>query len=76
MPQAIICDIEMPRLDGFGFLSRVKAEPLHKNIPVIMLTSRSGDKHKKLALNLGAREYFSKPLKDRELLATLETLTK
>ncbi len=76
MPQAIICDIEMPRLDGFGFLSRIKAEPLHKNIPVIMLTSRSGDKHKKLALNLGAREYFSKPLKDRELLSTLETLTK
>ena len=76
MPQAIVCDIEMPRLDGFGFLSRVKAEPLHKNIPVLMLTSRSGEKHRKLAMNLGATEYFSKPLKDRELLSTLETLIK
>lgn len=73
-PQAIICDIEMPRLDGFGFLSRVKANPQYKQIPVIMLTSRSGDKHKKLAMSLGATEYFSKPFKEQTLIATLKKL--
>jgi two-component system, chemotaxis family, sensor histidine kinase and response regulator PixL len=73
-PQAVICDIEMPRLDGFGFLSRVKTLPHHKNLPVIMLTSRSGDKHRRLAMNLGATEYFSKPFKENVLLSTLQKL--
>jgi two-component system, chemotaxis family, sensor histidine kinase and response regulator PixL len=73
-PQAVICDIEMPRLDGFGFLSRVKTLPHHKNLPVIMLTSRSGDKHRQLAMNLGATEYFSKPFKENVLLSTLQKL--
>ena len=73
-PQAAICDIEMPRLDGFGFLSRVRTLKQHKNLPVIMLTSRSGDKHRKLAMSLGATEYFSKPFKENVLLSTLEKL--
>ena len=73
-PQAVICDIEMPRLDGFGFLSRVRTLKQHKNLPVIMLTSRSGDKHRKLAMSLGATEYFSKPFKENVLLSTLEKL--
>jgi chemosensory pili system protein ChpA (sensor histidine kinase/response regulator) len=68
---AVISDIEMPRLDGFGFLSRIKSEPNHKNLPIVMLTSRSGDKHRRLAINLGARAYFSKPFKEQELLKTL-----
>jgi chemosensory pili system protein ChpA (sensor histidine kinase/response regulator) len=76
MPQAVICDIEMPRLDGFGFLSRARANSKYKKIPIIMLTSRSGEKHRKLAMNLGATEYFSKPFKEQQLLSTLETLTK
>ena len=73
-PQAVICDIEMPRLDGFGFLSRAKAEPQNKHLPIIMLTSRSGDKHRRLAMSLGATEYFSKPFKEQQLLATLSQL--
>ena len=72
--RAIICDIEMPRLDGFGFLSRSKSDAAYKNIPVIMLTSRSGDKHRRLAMNLGANAYFSKPFKEKELLRALEGL--
>jgi chemosensory pili system protein ChpA (sensor histidine kinase/response regulator) len=75
-PQAIVCDIEMPRLDGFGFLSRIKSERQHKQIPIIMLTSRSGDKHKRLAMNLGATEYFTKPFKEHTLIATLAKLIK
>jgi two-component system, chemotaxis family, sensor histidine kinase and response regulator PixL len=71
---AVICDIEMPRLDGFGFLAQVKANPALKDIPITMLTSRSGDKHRQLALRLGASEYFSKPFKEQDLLQALRQL--
>ena len=71
---AVICDIEMPRLDGFGFLAEAKANPALKHLPITMLTSRSGDKHRQLALRLGASEYFSKPFKEQELLQALKQL--
>jgi chemosensory pili system protein ChpA (sensor histidine kinase/response regulator) len=45
-----------------------------KNIPIAMLTSRSSDKHRQLALQLGARAYFSKPYNEQELLRTLEQM--
>ncbi|NEP16984.1 MAG: response regulator [Leptolyngbya sp. SIO4C1] len=70
--QAIICDIEMPRLDGYGFLSRLRGKPAFARMPVTMLTSRSGDKHRQLAMNLGATAYFSKPYREQALLKTLE----
>lgn len=73
-PQAVVCDVEMPRMDGYGFLATIKGLAQFKNIPVLMLTSRSGDKHRKIAMNLGARGYFSKPFKEQELLATLTQL--
>jgi two-component system, chemotaxis family, sensor histidine kinase and response regulator PixL len=69
--QAVVCDVEMPRMDGYGFLATVKGLPDFKNIPVLMLTSRSGDKHRKIAINLGASGYFSKPFQEQELLARL-----
>jgi two-component system, chemotaxis family, sensor histidine kinase and response regulator PixL len=72
--QAVICDVEMPRMDGYGFLATIKGLAQFKNIPVLMLTSRSGDKHRKIAMNLGATGYFSKPFKEQELLATLTQL--
>jgi chemosensory pili system protein ChpA (sensor histidine kinase/response regulator) len=72
--QAVICDIEMPRLDGYGFLAKVKADPVLEQLPVAMLTSRSGDKHRQLALSLGATAYFSKPYNEQVLLRTLEAL--
>ncbi len=72
--QAVICDIEMPRVDGYGFLGRVKSNNHIKDIPIAMLTSRSSDKHRQLALQLGARAYFSKPYNEQELLRTLEQI--
>jgi two-component system, chemotaxis family, sensor histidine kinase and response regulator PixL len=69
--QAVVCDIEMPRMDGYGFLATVKGQSQFKHLPVLMLTSRSGEKHRKIAMNLGANGYFSKPFKEQELLATL-----
>ncbi|MEA5512917.1 hybrid sensor histidine kinase/response regulator [Nodularia sp. UHCC 0506] len=71
---AIICDIEMPRLDGYGFLGRINASMEMKHIPVAMLTSRSSNKHRQLAMQLGARAYFSKPYNEQELLKTLEEI--
>ena len=71
---AVICDIEMPRLDGYGFLARIKSEPGFSDLPVAMLTSRSGDKHRQLAMTLGASAYFPKPYNERDLLATLQGL--
>lgn len=73
--QAVVCDIEMPRLDGFGFLARFKADSTLEQIPVTMLTSRSGEKHRQLAMSLGATAYFSKPYNEQALLQTLKQLT-
>ena len=69
--QGVICDIEMPRLDGYGVLEELKDQPEFEELPIIMLTSRSNEKHRKLAMNLGASAYFSKPYNERELLAKL-----
>lgn len=72
--KAVICDIEMPRLDGYGFLARIKSDSKFGTLPIAMLTSRSGDKHRQLAMTLGASAYFSKPYNERELLLTLKQL--
>ncbi|MBW4594984.1 MAG: response regulator [Brasilonema angustatum HA4187-MV1] len=72
--QAVICDIEMPRVDGYGFLGRIKSNTDFRDIPVAMLTSRSSDKHRQLAMQLGARAYFSKPYNEQELLKTLDEI--
>src|SRR4028119_1109361 len=72
--EAVICDIEMPRLDGYGFLARIKSDPAYERLPIAMLTSRSGDKHRQLAMTLGAAAYFSKPYNERELLRIMRQL--
>ncbi|MEM7595680.1 MAG: hybrid sensor histidine kinase/response regulator, partial [Cyanobacteria bacterium P01_A01_bin.83] len=72
--QAVICDVEMPRLDGYGVLSEVKSDPKFEQLPIAMLTSRSNDKHRKLAMKLGAAAYFSKPFNEQEMLKTLDSL--
>jgi chemosensory pili system protein ChpA (sensor histidine kinase/response regulator) len=72
--QAIICDIEMPRVDGFGVLATLKTHPQFQSIPIAMLTSRSGPKHQKLAKQLGADAYFCKPFEENSILQTLHQL--
>ena len=70
--QAVVCDIEMPRLDGYGFLARLRANQTYGQLPVTMLTSRTSEKHRQLAMKLGADAYFSKPYQEQALLKTLE----
>jgi chemotaxis family two-component system sensor histidine kinase/response regulator PixL len=72
--QAVVCDIEMPRLDGYGFLAQMQAHAALNQIPVTMLTSRSSEKHRQLAMSLGAAAYFSKPYNEQELLQSIAKL--
>ena len=72
--QAAICDIEMPRLDGYGVLETLRSNQDFEDLPILMLTSRNSEKHRMLAINLGASAYFSKPYTESELLAMLRYL--
>lgn len=63
----------MPRLDGYGVLAEIKSQENFADLPIAMLTSRNNEKHRKLALKLGASAYLSKPLNEPELLQLLET---
>jgi two-component system, chemotaxis family, sensor histidine kinase and response regulator PixL len=69
--QAVITDIEMPKMNGLEFLSRTR-QLKGDAFPVIMLTSRSSDKYRQLAHNLGATHYLTKPFVEKEVLASLE----
>jgi two-component system, chemotaxis family, sensor histidine kinase and response regulator PixL len=71
--QLITCDLEMPKLNGFEFLMRYKKE-FSTTVPVTMLTSRSSEKHRQLALQLGASAYLTKPYTEHELISTLVSL--
>jgi len=70
--QLVICDIEMPRMNGFEFLKYRQQEPVLANIPVVILTSRSSDKHRLIATELGANDYITKPFIEPQLLETVQ----
>ncbi len=69
-----IVDIEMPRMDGFELLRSIRATQRFANIPVAMLTSRSGEKHRQMAMELGANQYFTKPYSEAQLLQAIPKL--
>ncbi|MEM8610979.1 MAG: hybrid sensor histidine kinase/response regulator [Cyanobacteria bacterium P01_H01_bin.105] len=68
---AILCDLEMPGMNGFEFLKARQRTPELTSIPIIMLTSRTGVKHQRLAQELGATSYLTKPYLTPQLLTTL-----
>jgi two-component system, chemotaxis family, sensor histidine kinase and response regulator PixL len=72
--QAVFCDVEMPRMNGFEFLSQCRQEFGAAAPPVIMLTSRGGDKHRQTAQELGASAYLTKPYLEQDLLKTLQNV--
>jgi two-component system, chemotaxis family, sensor histidine kinase and response regulator PixL len=71
--KAVFCDVEMPRMNGFEFLEQARKSLGSSAPPVIMLTSRSSDKHVQTAQSLGARSYLTKPYLEQELLQVLES---
>ena len=73
-PDAILLDIEMPRMDGFEFAKTVKADPKLAHIPIIMITSRTAEKHRSRAKALGVEGYLGKPYQEEDLLRHLREL--
>jgi chemosensory pili system protein ChpA (sensor histidine kinase/response regulator) len=67
-PDVILLDIEMPRMDGYEFASHVRNDARVANVPIIMITSRVGDKHRARAIELGVNDYLGKPYQDAQLL--------
>jgi chemosensory pili system protein ChpA (sensor histidine kinase/response regulator) len=67
-PDVILLDIEMPRMDGYEFASHVRNDPRVADVPIIMITSRVGDKHRARAIELGVNDYLGKPYQDSQLL--------
>ncbi|HCF29568.1 MAG TPA: hybrid sensor histidine kinase/response regulator [Cyanobacteria bacterium UBA11049] len=72
--QLVISDVEMPNMNGFEFLSHRRTDPQISKIPVVMLTSRSSEKHRQLAMHLGAKHYFTKPYIEQEFLAAIKNI--
>lgn len=70
----VISDVEMPGMNGFEFLSHRSQSPALDKVPVVMLTSRSSEKHRQIALELGANGYLTKPYLDQELLTMVTDL--
>jgi chemosensory pili system protein ChpA (sensor histidine kinase/response regulator) len=74
LPDVMLVDIEMPRMDGYELTQRVRSDSRLKHIPIIMITSRAGEKHRKRAFDLGVNDYMSKPYQEETLMATIKTL--
>ena len=72
----VFCDIEMPRCDGLELLSRIHQDDTLNHLPVAMLTSRGADKHRKMAVQLGASGYFTKPYLEEALLEAASRMLK
>ena len=72
----VFCDIEMPRCDGLELLSRMQKDGSFGNLPIAMLTSRGADKHRQMALQLGASGYFTKPYLEEALLEAASRMLK
>jgi chemosensory pili system protein ChpA (sensor histidine kinase/response regulator) len=70
----IITDLEMPRMHGYELIAEIRSNETMNNVPIIVLTSRAGDKHHKKAVELGANDYIVKPVDEDTLLQSVKTL--
>ncbi len=68
IPDLMLLDIEMPRMDGYELATAMKADPRMRNVPIIMITSRTGEKHRQRAMDLGVQGYLGKPYQEVELM--------
>jgi chemosensory pili system protein ChpA (sensor histidine kinase/response regulator) len=74
LPDIMLLDVEMPRMDGFELAKRMRQDNRTKDLPIIMITSRTADKHRRYALELGVNEYMGKPYHEEELLEHIARL--
>ena len=75
IPDVMLLDVEMPRMDGFELATNIRNDERLKNIPIIMITSRTGAKHRDRAMSIGVNVYLGKPYNEAELLDNIRTLT-
>ncbi len=74
VPDIILLDIEMPRMDGYEVAARVRADERLRRVPIVMITSRVGEKHRARAIELGVDDYLGKPYQESQLLDAIEPL--
>lgn len=74
VPDVILLDIEMPRMDGYELAAHVRADARLSHVPIVMITSRVGEKHRARAIELGVDDYLGKPYQESQLLDAIEPL--
>jgi len=74
IPDVMLVDIEMPRMDGYELTTTVRNDPQWRHIPIIIITSRSGTKHRDRALQMGVNLYMTKPYQEEELFSNIDSL--
>lgn len=74
LPDVMVVDIEMPRMDGFDLTRNVRSNPRLRHLPIVMVTSRTADKHRNYAMEIGVNAFLGKPYRDDELLAAISGL--
>jgi chemosensory pili system protein ChpA (sensor histidine kinase/response regulator) len=70
----LLLDIEMPRMDGYQLASHVRNDAKLRELPIIMITSRSGEKHRAKAIEIGVNDYLSKPYQESQLIGAIAAL--
>ncbi|GIX21953.1 MAG: hypothetical protein KatS3mg121_0736 [Gammaproteobacteria bacterium] len=73
-PDLFLMDIEMPQMDGFELASHVRADARLRDVPIIMITSRTGEKHRERAMRIGVDRYLGKPFQEAELMREINAL--
>jgi chemosensory pili system protein ChpA (sensor histidine kinase/response regulator) len=73
-PDIMLLDIEMPRMDGFELATHMRNDERLRHVPVIMITSRTGDKHRERARQIGVNHYLGKPYQENDLLDTIDRI--
>jgi chemosensory pili system protein ChpA (sensor histidine kinase/response regulator) len=68
VPDVVLLDVEMPRMDGFELARVMRNEERLKHVPIIMITSRTADKHRNHAMEIGVNVYLGKPYQEQQLL--------
>jgi chemosensory pili system protein ChpA (sensor histidine kinase/response regulator) len=74
LPDLILLDVEMPQMDGYELTSTLRAQDAYQHLPIVMLTSRAGEKHRRKAFEVGATEYLVKPYQDATLVDLVRRL--
>jgi chemosensory pili system protein ChpA (sensor histidine kinase/response regulator) len=74
IPDVMLLDIEMPRMDGYELAQHMRNDTRFRGIPIIMITSRTGEKHRNRAMEIGVNKYLGKPYQEAELMENIQEL--